>query len=103
MSRRRLTAVRSKPNLMPMHVSTLEILEKRFPPDDARAIAQAIEEETNPPKLVTNESLKLQLSEIKLQLSELETRLFTKIVALGLPAAGLIVSAVFFLVLNIRK
>jgi len=81
---------------MSMHVSTLEILEKRFAPDEARAIAQAIEEETNPSRLVTNESLKLQLA-------ELEARLFTKIAALGLTAAGLIISAVFFLVLNLRK
>ena len=84
--------------VMPMHVSTLEILEKRFPPEDARAIAQAIEEETNSLalKLTTNESLKMQLA-------ELEARLFTKIAALGLTGTGIIISAVFFLVLNLKK
>jgi hypothetical protein len=79
-----------------MHVSTLQILEKRFAAEDARAIAEAIEEETSPSKLVTNESLKLQLA-------ELEARLFTKIAALGLSGAGLIVTATFFLVLNLKK
>jgi hypothetical protein len=79
-----------------MHVSTLQILEKRFAAEDARAIAEAIEEETSPSKLVTNESLKLQLA-------ELEARLFTKIAALGLSGAGLIVTSTFFLVLNLKK
>ena len=81
---------------MQMHVSTLQILEKRFSLEDARTIAQAIEEETSPSKLVTNDSLKLQLS-------ELENRLFTKMAALGLTATGLIISVVFFLVSNLKK
>ncbi len=81
---------------MQMHVSTLQILEKRFSLEDARAIAQAIEEKTSPSKLVTNDSLKLQLS-------ELENRLFTKMAALGLTATGLIISVVFFLVSNLKK
>lgn len=81
---------------MPMHVSTLEILEKRFPPEEARAIAQAIEEETSPSRLVTNESLKLQLA-------ELEARLVTKMAAFGLTGAGLIISAVFFMVQNLKR
>ncbi len=79
-----------------MHASTLQILEKRFAAEDARAIAEAIEEETGPSRLVTNESLKAQLA-------ELEARLFTQIAALGLSGAGLIVTATFFLVLNLRK
>jgi hypothetical protein len=93
-----LTAKKWKGILMPMHVSTLEILEKRFPPEDARAIALAIEEETNSltVTLATNDSLKMQLA-------ELEARLFTKIAALGLTGAGLIISAVFFLLLNFKR
>ena len=79
-----------------MHASTLQILEKRFPAEDARAIAAAIDEETGPSKLVTNESLKMQLA-------ELEARLFTKIAALGLTGAGLMVTITFFLVLNLKK
>jgi len=83
---------------MPMHVSTLEILEKRFPPEDARAIAHAIDEETSflSQKLVTNDSLKAQLA-------ELEGRLFTKAVALGLTGTGIIIFATFFMVLNLKK
>jgi hypothetical protein len=81
---------------MKMRVSILQNLEKRFSPDDARVIAQAIEEETSPSRLVTNESLKLQLS-------ELENRLFTKVAALGLTATGLIISVVFFLFSNLKK
>ena len=99
---------------MHMHLATLQILEKRFPPEDARAIAQAIEAETGPERLVTNESLKLQLGEIKLQLVELEnrlnlkmadleTRLSNKMIGYGVTGTGIIITAVFFMVLNLKR
>ena len=104
-----------------MHASTLRILETRFKPEDARVIAEAIEEEAGPSKFVTNDSLKLQLaelesrlghkmSELEVRMSELEMRianklnaLFNKLSALGIALAGLTVTVVLFMVLNLKK
>ncbi len=107
---------------MHVNVSTLQILEKRFKPEDARAIAEAIddaiEEGVSPAKLVTDDSLKfhltdlegrlkLQLSEIesrgKIHMAEMETRLFARMAVLGLTGTGLIITTVFFMVLNLKK
>jgi hypothetical protein len=40
---------------------------------------------------------------LKVELSQLESRLFNKTAALGLTAAGMVISAVYFLVLNLRR
>lgn len=46
----------------------MRILEKRFAPEDARLLAEAIEEEIKASKLVTEDVLKLHLSETKAEL-----------------------------------
>ena len=103
------------PQPLNVHVSTLQILEKRFKPEEARAIAEAIddamEDRIGPGRLVTEDSLKVQLAETEARLNlettvriaELETRLFTKMVVLGLSGTGLIITSVFFMVLNLKK
>lgn len=96
---------------MNMHVSTLKILEQRFKPEDALAIAEAIDDaidqQVMPSKLVTNESLKFQLAQLtadlKLDIAGVESRLVTKMITFGLTATGLIITSVFFMVLNLKK
>lgn len=91
----------------PMRANTLRILEARFKPEEARVIAEAIEEETGPSNFVTNDSLKLQLAELESrlmhQMSELEVRIFSKLSSLGIAVAGLTVTVVLFMILNLKK
>ncbi len=42
-------------------------------------------------------------AELKLDISALENRLFNRMVVLGLTAVGLVISSVFFIVLNLKK
>lgn len=85
---------------MAVHLATLELLEKRFAPEDARAIAQAIEEETSANKFVTTESLRVQLAELE---TRLVSKMFTFGVTFGLTGAGLIITAVFFMLQNLKR
>ncbi len=57
-----------------MQAATLRVLEKRFAPEDARLLVEAIEEEIKAAKLVTADILKSNLmateSNLKCQLAE---------------------------------
>lgn len=104
-----------------------------FSPKQARALAQAIDGEIkgvdyltapvfetkldatlNARNLVTmpvfeaaTADLKLKLAQLngdlRVELARLETRLSNRMVALGMTGTGLIITAVFFLVLNLRR
>lgn len=102
-----------------MQASTLRILEAaQFQPLQARALAEAIEGEIHAAEIVRvplfnarMAELKSELkqeftavkAELKLDISALENRLFNRMVVLGLTAVGLVISSVFFIVLNLKK
>jgi hypothetical protein len=100
---------------MTMQASTLGILEEaEFSPKQARALAQAIEGEIKGSELLTvpvfearldgrMTEVRLEIAGVRLELSEVEKRLFTKMVGFGLSMAGLAVTAVYFLVLNLKR
>jgi hypothetical protein len=111
---------------MTMQASTLGILEAAdFSPKQARALAQAIEGEIKGFDPVTEATLdarnfvtvpildarlgelKLQMSklegEMRLELARFENRLFNKMAAMGLSLAGLSLTAVFFMMLNLKR
>jgi hypothetical protein len=107
---------------MTMQASTLRILEAaQFQPMQARALAEAIEGEIHAAEIVTVPILDARLSELKQEIigvkhdvsergsslkqliSETETRLLNRMIVLGLTAVGLVISSVFFIVLNLKK
>ena len=86
-----------------MQAGILRILESaQFDPKQARALAEAIEEEVKATQFVTIPFLEAKVSDLKLAISELENRMFNKMVVLGLTGTGIIVSA-FIAVLEIIK
>jgi len=99
---------------MTMQASTLGILEAAdFSPKQAHALAQAIEGEIKGSDLVTTpvfntvfnkgiSDLRLEISGVRLEVSEMEKRLFHGIVKFGLGIAGITLTAVYFIVLNLR-
>jgi hypothetical protein len=96
---------------MSMQASTLGILEAAdFSPKQARALAQAIEGEIKGSDLLTvpvfqqgMASLRLEISGTKLETSEMEKRLFHGMVKFGLGLAGITLTAIYFIVLNLRR
>ena len=115
---------------MAMQASTLRILEAaNFSTPQALALGQAIDEEIEgaqkSAQFVTVPLLDVRLAELKLQISglesgleskifgvesrlriemsELEARMSGKMMTLGLSATGIIITAVFFIVLNLRR
>jgi hypothetical protein len=100
---------------MAMQASTLRILEAaNFSTPQALALGQAIDEgiegAQRGTQFVTVPLLDVRLAEIKLQiarmeigLAKLETRLTNKMLAFGLSAMGINITAVFFIVLNLRR
>jgi len=98
-----------------MQASTLRILEAaQFQPPQARALAEAIEGEIRAAEIVTVPILDSRIAGLKTELkediaglrqgvSESENRLFNRMVLLGLTAVGMIISAVFFIVLNLKR
>ena len=94
-----------------MQASTLGILEAaEFSPKQARALAQAIEGEIKGSDLVTVPvldarvaELRLDISGVRLELSEVEKRMFIRMVGFGLTIAGLVVTAVYFLMLHLQR
>jgi len=76
-------------------------------------LAQAIEGEIKGSDLVTTpvfntvfnkgiSDLRLEISGVRLEVSEMEKRLFHGIVTFGLGIAGITLTAVYFIVLNLR-
>jgi len=89
---------------MTMQPSTLKMLEEaNFSTSQALALSYAIEEELKGPQFVTVPILDVKLAELKLQISEVESRMTNKMMALGLSATGIIITATFFMVLNLRR
>jgi hypothetical protein len=89
---------------MAMQASTLRILEAaKFSTPQALALGQAIDEEIKGTQFVTVPLLDLKLAELKIELARLESRLTGKMVAFGLSAMGINITAVFFIVLNLRR
>lgn len=108
---------------MAMQASTLRILEAaNFSTPQALALGQAIDEEIEGAQkiaqFVTVPLLDIRLAELKLQISgvesglegrlrielyKLEARMSGKMMTLGLSATGIIITAVFFIVLNLRR
>jgi hypothetical protein len=102
-----------------MQASTLGILEDAdFSPKQARALAQAIEGEVKGSEVLTvptfearldsrldslKAELRLAIAGVRLESSQMENRLFGKMVGLALTMAGLTVTAVYFLVLNLKR
>ena len=98
-----------------MQASTLRILEAaQFQPPQARPLAEAIEGEIRAAEIVTVPILDSRIAGLKTELkediaglrqgvSESENRLFNRMVLLGLTAVGMIISAVFFIVLNLKR
>ncbi len=111
-------------NLNPTHTismqaSTLGILEAAdFSPKQARALAQAIEGEIKGSNLVTvpglDERLDLRnyvtkasfdvgITQLRLDVSEMEKRLLNSMMKFGLSLAGLTLTAIYFIVLNLKR
>lgn len=93
---------------MAMQASTLRILEAaNFSTPQALALGQAIDEGIEGAQKVTQfvtiPLLDVRLAELKIELAKLETRLTNKMLAFGLSATGVIITAVFFIVLNLRR
>jgi hypothetical protein len=118
---------------MHMQASTLRILQAaNFAPPQAFALAEAIEAEVRASQVVTAPTFDARMSEfrgeltgvkiqiketenrlgfqiaetenrLKLQIAETENRLFTKMATLGLSATAIIITAGFFIVLNLKK
>ena len=95
---------------MTMQASTLGILEAAdFSPKQAHALAQAIEGEIKGSELVTIPvfhkgmgDLRLEISGVKLEISEMEKRILQSMVKFGLGIAGITLTAIYFIVLNLR-
>jgi hypothetical protein len=96
---------------MTMQASTLGILEAAdFSPKQAHALAQAIEGEIKGSDLVTTPvfnkgiaDLRLEISGVRLEVSEMEKRLLQSMVKFGLGIAGITLTAIYFIVLNLRR
>lgn len=115
-----------------MQRRTLRILEEAsFTAPQAVALAEAIEEELHIKEMVTVPVFKARFAEmdarlvemearlvsklefearlgelrsdLKSQISESEVRTFHKMISLGLAATSLIITATFFIVLNLKK
>jgi hypothetical protein len=81
---------------------TVTIFEARF---DARLDARldARNFVTTPVLEAQMAEVRLAFSGVRLEMSQMENRLINKMVAFGLSMAGLIVTAVYFLVLNAKR
>jgi hypothetical protein len=106
---------------MSMQRRTLRILEEAsFTAPQAVALAEAIEEELHVKEMVTVPILDTRLGDLeskcvsklefqtgmaslRILISESEVRTFHKMISLGLAATSLIITATFFIVLNLKK
>jgi hypothetical protein len=87
-----------------MQSTTIKILEAaNFSPPQALALAEAIECEIKGADLVTVPVLDSRVVMIESKIRDSEMRLFNKLMTLGLAAAGIVIAAVFFIVLHLKQ
>lgn len=107
---------------MSMQASTVRLLDAaNFSGPQAFALAQAIDAEVHSVELLTvpifnarmgeldkrmdgfDARMKEMKTEVKLQISESENRTFAKMAAFALTTTGIVITAVFFMVMNLKK
>jgi hypothetical protein len=89
---------------MSMQSTTIKILEAaNFSSPQALALAEAIECEIKGAELVTVPVLDVRVAAIESKIRDSEIRLFNKLVTPGLTATGIVIAAVSFIVLHLKR